>query len=914
MQIVYNITGATVTESTDVGGFTTSRTLKGNMAKSGTLTVSGTVGMGNGYYADAVVTVSVGGNSQSWVEKIPTGWPDINRKSYSVSVPIPPGAESGSISINMTGYYNAGTRGLVVSGGFSTNWQPEELKLVSFTPGNKAVNVDWQNPKITATFDHDIDPTSLSDTTFWAEYYPGGVANKITGGLSPLGKTVTFTPTLKDTGREITVHVTGGPGGIRGNNGETLSGERTWTFTTLPNLIVEVIPVQVVEGANFVQNKPGVVRVKAMWAEDMITDVLDLSTKVTLFIDGIQTDSLNYTFMAREKMPSGTATYKARVKDGNSANFYFTKSVGLIAKTGAHSLRAVVEPTGQTVTPRRTFENPAQSVVTNPEKLIFRTAYIPVNVGAWTAGQTQNISNVADKSNAFLFKRFPVAEAKKRVDSTVSSLAPEITTPNSLYIKRLLLSLAQNNWFGPYNVVVGVVPDGWLRGMTQPDPAVGISANFIELAGYGATTYSAIVEASVKDQIAPHEIVHVLLGSPAGTDSEGHTPNDIELLGFDIGQKTCVNSTILALPYIYDLMNAAAASFSPDNVWISPLVYGSLLNRLNPAAASLTNLDEAPSLGAAGPVLNIAGELILNGAAETAQVDAVYILSNGILSNNVPGAPVAIELQNAGGGVLQSFTFQPVYTTGSDGKQYAPFIATLPYHTSTTRVVIRRNSTILLTLSRSPNAPLVSITAPLSGQQLSGTANITWTATDADNNPMTYALLYSANNGLTWDLVARNLTAKTYGLDTTTLPTSTQAKIKVIANDDFNTTEAISATFKVVNPPAVTSTQPAADSTGISTYAALHVFFRDAMNPATLNTNTYILRSPDGQAVAGSVSYNDAGLGAVFNPETPLAYNTLYTAQLTTGVESLSGMALPASLSWSFTTTGFFIHLPLIIR
>lgn len=40
-----------------------------------------------------------------------------------------------------------------------------------------------------------------------------------------------------------------------------------WSFYTMPTVTVQVIPVQVVEGVDWVKSKPAVVRVKAIWAD-----------------------------------------------------------------------------------------------------------------------------------------------------------------------------------------------------------------------------------------------------------------------------------------------------------------------------------------------------------------------------------------------------------------------------------------------------------------------------------------------------------------------------------------------------------------------------------------------------------------------------------------------------------------------
>lgn len=117
MQITYSIAGATVTDTKDSGGFTTSRTLKGTLG-TGQLTISGSAKMGNGYDADVTATVACGDKTDKFTTNIKSGFPGFNEESFSISVPISKGATSGSFSINMTGHYNAGNRGLVVSGTF----------------------------------------------------------------------------------------------------------------------------------------------------------------------------------------------------------------------------------------------------------------------------------------------------------------------------------------------------------------------------------------------------------------------------------------------------------------------------------------------------------------------------------------------------------------------------------------------------------------------------------------------------------------------------------------------------------------------------------------------------------------------------------------------------------------------------
>jgi hypothetical protein len=74
------------------------------------------------------------------------------------------------------------------------------------------------------------------------------------------------------------------------------------------------------------------------------------------------------------------------------------------------------------------------------------------------------------------------------------------------------------------------------------------------------------------------------------------------------------------------------------------------------------------------------------------------------------------------------------------------------------------------------------------------------------------------------------------------------------------------------------------------------------MNGTTINSSTFTLTPAGGTAVTGNVSYSGGSSTAVFTPASPLAYNTVYTATITTGVQNPAGTALAASDTWSFTT------------
>ena len=110
-------------------------------------------------------------------------------------------------------------------------------------------------------------------------------------------------------------------------------------------------------------------------------------------------------------------------------------------------------------------------------------------------------------------------------------------------------------------------------------------------------------------------------------------------------------------------------------------------------------------------------------------------------------------------------------------------------------------------------------------------------------------------------------------------------------------------------PPTVIATVPANLAVAVPINQALSATFSVAMTPATINAATFTLTGPGTTPVTGVVTYVAAGSTATFTPSAPLAYNTLYTATITTGAQNLAGTALAQNYVWTFTT-GIAVVVP----
>src|SRR5665213_1234598 len=103
-------------------------------------------------------------------------------------------------------------------------------------------------------------------------------------------------------------------------------------------------------------------------------------------------------------------------------------------------------------------------------------------------------------------------------------------------------------------------------------------------------------------------------------------------------------------------------------------------------------------------------------------------------------------------------------------------------------------------------------------------------------------------------------------------------------------------------PPLVVSTNPASGATGVLINQVVSATFSGPMNPASVTGTTFTLTGAGGVAVAGTVAYTATGSVATFTPNAALAFNTVYTATITTGVANTLGIESANNLAWSFTT------------
>lgn len=366
-----------------------------------------------------------------------------------------------------------------------------------------------------------------------------------------------------------------------------------------------------------------------------------------------------------------------------------------------------------------------------------------------------------------------------------------------------------------YDKIVGFVRDrqgetGSIQGYTMGKPANVVTAT----------------DEDAQATVA-HEIGHnYALGDEylGGQYNCAVNPTPAEYVGKDFNQQaappfSCTGSTVRAWPYggtgvtieaetelpfeiggrgaLPDMTSFMGSGARQSQNWVSLNTWKQLFDLSDPAKVATAR---ASAIVTAAPerYVSVAGEL--RGATDTVTLEPWYSYTATTHPASTTGA-YTIRAVNSAGTVLASSkldieTDLPEPIPGFDTRF---FQASVGYPATTARFEIVRGTTVLKTVTPSPNAPVVAITAPAAGATVPGAFTITWTSSDADNNALVHRVEYSPNNGKDWYTLEGDLAANQWAEDFATLPGTGKAEslIRVVASDGLNATTATSAPFTV---------------------------------------------------------------------------------------------------------------------
>jgi len=107
-----------------------------------------------------------------------------------------------------------------------------------------------------------------------------------------------------------------------------------------------------------------------------------------------------------------------------------------------------------------------------------------------------------------------------------------------------------------------------------------------------------------------------------------------------------------------------------------------------------------------------------------------------------------------------------------------------------------------------------------------------------------------------------------------------------------------------VTPPTLTAKTPASGAAGVNVGTGPTATFNEFMNTGSFSGN-FTLKDSANNLVPATVTYDSSTNTATLTPQSALQYGATYTATVkggTGGVTDIAGNALPADVSWSFTT------------
>lgn len=247
--------------------------------------------------------------------------------------------------------------------------------------------------------------------------------------------------------------------------------------------------------------------------------------------------------------------------------------------------------------------------------------------------------------------------------------------------------------------------------------------------------------------------------------------------------------------------------------WISDYTTHGILDYMQSQVA--TTLAASP---AAGNYLLVVGYVDV--ISSTAELEPLFVLPDPIdVEASVPG-DYDIVLRSGSGSELARYAFTPEPmdpgpdVPGEPGSAPAELLISemVPYVSGTDQVAIEGPAGVLAQVSAGASAPAVTVLSPNGGETLSGdVVDVSWTASDADADDLSFSIEFSPDSGATWELVVHGVSGSSYAIRRQNiLSSSGQGLFRVWVSDGIHTSSDTSdAGFTVTSrAPELTIVSP----------------------------------------------------------------------------------------------------------
>ena len=293
---------------------------------------------------------------------------------------------------------------------------------------------------------------------------------------------------------------------------------------------------------------------------------------------------------------------------------------------------------------------------------------------------------------------------------------------------------------------------------------------------------------------------HVDCGDPEDTDDNfPHDPCEFgpagwrSFMGFDE-----VSQAVLAPTDHGDLMSYAWTRWTSDYTWQA--IGRDLIRRAaklrSPALAGGhgRGFEEPDEVVLVSGVVSATGDHL----CELMRLDASMLppekLADLLLESREFRGDVVVELYDGAGAVLFAEDLRTFAMSETEDRVF--FGAAIPYVSQARRLTVRWNEELVASEPLTAAAPRVQLIAPGGGELAGEELTAVWDASDEDSEVLTFTLQYSPD-GESWRTLATDLTDTMLTVDTTLLPGSRSARLRVIASDGFNTATSTSDAFEL---------------------------------------------------------------------------------------------------------------------
>lgn len=569
------------------------------------------------------------------------------------------------------------------------------------------------------------------------------------------------------------------------------------TFTCSDSLeVTDMIPIQVIEDVDLILGKRTLVRTVLDFNQGS-DNITRTATLEALYLDGIPQTFTNHS--------NPTTLIEG------SNNFL---DVFFIPQQEGQSLE-IISQISSTVPSFQTTNISRQVNVTETRE--FNVTFVPVQTFGLHWGSPINFQSTVKNSTIFLNKTYPVSDTGLKVTSILPmidyfSFFGGIHTLLSLPILASEVQIAAYLSGEYHERSVGVVKEGFFSTVVGAQGYIGYA---IWSNGSGLT---AVIIEDRTMSVTAHELGHTyeLCDESDGknwdiNNNDGTSCPNGDLDGNGSLDDVCLHPggcpTYSLSPLtnksdsttLYDFMGSAGRGSDEVGIaWVANDSFPSLLDSFSHESPVFTEKR-----------LLISGTF--NKTDGTAKFNPFYELGSGLAINTseISGGMI-IELKNSTDDVLFSMDFDLSFILFGNGTieiNESPFVFVIPFPGNVTTINLIENSSIKDQVNVTLNTPNITIVSPNGGEHFSNEEiNITWNASDEDGDNLTFAVLFSPDNGTTFFTLISDLNETSLVINSSVFPDSKLAMIKVLVTDGVNTENDTSDNvFEIDNDLNITS-------------------------------------------------------------------------------------------------------------